>query len=124
MSKVLLVEDNPDIRSLLLVQIKWMGFTPITASTGKEALEIATSEKPDLILMDFLMPGMDGWEATRMLRSNPETKDIPILATTALSRPADLKSCIDAGCNDYIVKPFSVLDLQKKISELLVGAAV
>jgi two-component system, cell cycle response regulator DivK len=124
MSKVLLVEDNPDIRSLLLVQIKWMGFTPITASTGKEALETATSEKPDLILMDFLMPGMDGWEATRMLRSNPETKDIPILATTALSRPADLKSCIDAGCNDYIVKPFSVLDLQKKISELLVGAAV
>jgi two-component system, cell cycle response regulator DivK len=124
MSKVLVVEDNPDIRSLLLVQIKWMGFTPITASTGKEALEIATSEKPDLILMDFLMPGMDGWEATRMLRSNPETKDIPILATTALSRPADLKSCIDAGCNDYIVKPFSVLDLQKKISELLVGAAV
>jgi response regulator RpfG family c-di-GMP phosphodiesterase len=77
MTKVLLVEDNPDLRSLLLVQIKLMGFTPITASTGKEALEAATCEKPDLILMDFLMPGMDGWEATRMLRLNPETKDIP-----------------------------------------------
>ena len=119
MSKVLLVEDNPDIRSLLLVQIKLMGFTPITASTGKEALEAATCEKPDLILMDFLMPGMDGWEATRMLRLNPETKDIPILATTALSRPADLQSCIEAGCNDYIVKPFPVDELLNKIKALV-----
>jgi two-component system cell cycle response regulator DivK len=69
--------------------------------------------------MDMMMPGMDGWEAVRALRANPNTKNVPILATTALFRPHELKTCLEAGCNGYIVKPFSVLDLQNKISELL-----
>jgi two-component system cell cycle response regulator DivK len=69
--------------------------------------------------MDMMMPGMDGWDAVRALRANPNTKNVPILATTALFRPHELKTCLEAGCNGYIVKPFSVLDLQNKISELL-----
>jgi two-component system, cell cycle response regulator DivK len=69
----------------------------------------------------MMMPGMDGWEAAKTLRANPETKKIPILATTALFRPHELKTCLEAGCNDYIVKPFSVQNLRGKIRELLVA---
>jgi CheY-like chemotaxis protein len=76
-------------------------------------VEKANAEKPDLILMDMMMPVMDGWEAPRALRASRETKDIPILATTAIFRSADLKSCLDAGCNGYIVKPFNGMDLQR-----------
>jgi CheY-like chemotaxis protein len=72
-----------------------------------------------LILMDMMMPVMDGWEAARALRANPDTKNIPILAATALFRPHELKTCLEAGCNAYIVKPFSFLDLETRIRELL-----
>jgi CheY-like chemotaxis protein len=119
MRKVLIVEDHPDMRELLSWQIELMGFMPILAKHGKEGLEKAISEKPELILMDIMMPGMDGWEAVRALRATPETKDIPILAATALFRDSDLRTCMEAGCNSYIVKPFTFVELQSKIRELL-----
>ncbi|MGH7783996.1 MAG: response regulator [Candidatus Binatia bacterium] len=119
MKKVLIVEDHADMRELLTWQIELMGFVPISAKNGKEGLEKAIAERPELILMDIMMPGMDGWEAARTLRANPETKDIPILAATALFRDSDLKSCMDAGCNSYIVKPFTFQELQTKIRELI-----
>lgn len=119
MRKVLIVEDHPDMRELLSWQVELMGFMPILAKHGKEGLEKAISEKPELILMDIMMPGMDGWEAVRALRATPETKDIPILAATALFRDSDLRTCMEAGCNSYIVKPFTFLELQSKIRELL-----
>ena len=122
--KILIVEDHPDMRELLCLILESLDYIPIIASHGKECLEKAITEKPQLILMDMMMPGMDGWEAAKTLRANPETKKIPILATTALFRPHELKTCLEAGCNGYIVKPFSCLDLQTKIRELLVGAAV
>jgi CheY-like chemotaxis protein len=96
-----------------------MGFEPITASNGKEAIERALADKPDLILMDFVMPAMNGGQATRILRVIPKTKDIPILAMTALNRKSDLQHCINVGCNDYIVKPFPVHELQRKIKALI-----
>ena len=119
MRKVLIVEDHPDMRELLSWQIELMGFMPILAKHGKEGLEKAIAEKPELILMDIMMPGMDGWEAVRAMRAAPETKDIPILAATALFRDSDLKTCMEAGCNSYIVKPFTFLELQSKIRELI-----
>ncbi|OGQ23793.1 MAG: hypothetical protein A3C54_05775, partial [Deltaproteobacteria bacterium RIFCSPHIGHO2_02_FULL_60_17] len=82
--KILVVEDHPDMRELLLRQMQLMGFLVILAKHGAEGVERALKEKPHLILMDIMMPGIDGWEATRWLRSNPETRDIPILAATAL----------------------------------------
>ena len=85
MAKVLLVEDHPDIRRVLRVQLEWMGLTVILAKNGKEGFDTAIAEKPDLILMNSMMPEMDGWQANRVLRANPETKDIPILAATAMS---------------------------------------
>jgi len=110
------------MRELLTWQIELMGFMPIAARRGKEGVEKALSEKPELIIMDIMMPGMDGWEAARELRANSETKDIPILAATALFRDSDLKSCIEAGCNGYLVKPFTFQELQGKVRELIPSA--
>jgi CheY-like chemotaxis protein len=119
--KILIVEDHSELRVLVCVILETLDYVPIVASHGKEGVEKAIAEKPDLILMDMMMPIMDGWEAAKALRANPNTKNIPILAMTAVFRPNELKTCLEAGCNDYIVKPFSCLVLQTKIRELLVG---
>ena len=121
MKKVLIVEDHADMRELLTWQIELMGLLPIPAKHGKEGVDKAISEQPDLILMDIMMPGMDGWAAARELRANPQTKNIPILAATALFRDSDLKSCLDAGCNAYIVKPFTFQELQGKVREFIIS---
>jgi CheY-like chemotaxis protein len=114
---VLVVEDHPDSREILTHLLEFMGFTVIGAEHGGEGVEKALKEKPNLILMDILMPNMDGKEATRVIRSNPETQDIPIVATTVLYREPEIKSCIDAGCNDCLIKPFTLEQLQGKIQE-------
>ena len=105
-----------DILSHLL---EMMGFAVVTASNGVKGVEKAIVEKPDLILMDIMMPGMDGLEATRLIRSNRETEKIPILAVTALCRESELNACIEAGCNDYILKPFNFQKLKEKIQAIL-----
>ena len=119
--KILIIEDHPDMRELLVWQIQLMGYKPVQASNAKEGLEKAVIETPALILLDIMMPSMDGREAARVLRDNPETKDIPILATTALFREADLQSCLEAGCSGYLVKPFTFQELQSKLREMLPG---
>ena len=119
MRKVLVVEDHPDMLEVLTCQVEMMGFSVIPAKHGKEGVKKALEEKPSLILMDIMMPEMDGKAATRAIRSNPETQNIPILAATVLFREPDLKSCIEAGCNDYIVKPFTFQELQGKIQEYI-----
>ncbi len=119
MKKILLADDYPDMRELLRRQIERLGFIPILAENGKDVLEKAVVEKPRLILMDMMMPVMDGWEAVRSLRANPETKNIPILAATALFHDSDLKSCIDEGCNGYINKPFTIVELKDKVDEFI-----
>lgn len=118
-TKILLVEDHPELRDLLQGRIEEMGFTTITAKNGREGVDTAVAEKPDLILMNSIMPEMDGWEATRLLRSNPETKDIPILAATAMFLPSHLEAWLDVGCNDYIIKPFTMDELSRKIRALI-----
>ena len=123
MKKVLIIEDHSDMRELLTWQIELMGFVPVTAKRGNEGVEKAVSEKPELIIMDIMMPGMDGLQATREIRANEETKNIPILAATALFRDSDLKNCIDAGCNGYIIKPFTFQELQGKVRELIPSAS-
>ncbi len=118
MNKALIVEDDPDLQFLQSRLINSMGFAVISANNGKEGVEKAINEKPDLIFMDILMPGMDGREATRRIRSNQETEEIPILAVTAIIDKSQLRECIEAGCNDVIVKPFTAEDLQEKIRQL------
>ncbi len=116
---MLVVEDHPDSREILTHLLEFMGFAVIVAEHGGEGVEKALKEKPNLILMDILMPKMDGKEATRVIRSNPETRDIPILATTVLYRELEIRSCIEAGCNDCLVKPFTLQQLQGKIQEFI-----
>lgn len=123
MKKVLIIEDHGDMRELLTWQVELMGFVPITAKRGSEGVEKAVSEKPELIILDIMMPGMDGLQAARAIRANEQTKEIPILAATALFREPDLKSCIDAGCNAYITKPFTFQELQGKVRELIPAAS-
>jgi two-component system, OmpR family, alkaline phosphatase synthesis response regulator PhoP len=119
MRRVLVIEDNLTIRCLLQAIIQQMGFATTTAENGKDGVQRAIVEKPDLILMDVIMPEMDGREAMRILRAHPNTKEIPVITTTALSQGAVLKSCIDAGSNDHIVKPFTTEELLRKIKALI-----
>ena len=107
------------MRELLTWQVELMGFAALTAKQGSEGLQKAESERPHLIILDIMMPGMDGWQAARELKSNAVTQKIPILAATALFRDTDLKTCIDSGCNGFIVKPFTFQELQGKVKELI-----
>ena len=124
MKKILIIEDHADMRELLTWQVELMGFAALTAKQGTEGLEKAQRENPDLIILDIMMPGMDGWQAARELKGNPVTKNIPILAATALFRDNDLKTCMDSGCNGYIVKPFTFQELQGKVKELIPAVEV
>jgi len=119
MKKVLIVEDHLDLLDILTLQMEEMGFAVTSATNGIEAVEKAIEEKPHLILMDIMLPGIDGLEATRRIRSNPEAKEIPILAATAITNKSQLREYIEAGCNDVIVKPFTAEDLQEKIQAVL-----
>ena len=119
--KVLIVEDNESLRDLLARLLEHLDYLPVLASHDKEGIEKAIAEKSNLILMDMLMPVMDGWQAARALRANPETRNIPILATTALFASYEVKTFLEAGCDGYLVKPFTVLELRRKIAELLIA---
>ena len=119
MAKILIVDDNRDVREVLQCQLEMLGYLVVSAENGCIAIAKAIAEQPDLILMDIMMPEMDGWQASRAVRANPETKDIPILAATAMCRRADLNACLEAGCNGYIVKPFTMTELKQKIGELI-----
>jgi len=119
MKKALIVEDHPDLLEVLTWQLEMMGFAVVSANTGMEGVTKAVEEKPQLILMDIMMPGMNGREATRMIRTNRETEKIPILAITALCRESEQQDCIKAGCNGYIVKPFTPEKLLEKIQTVL-----
>jgi CheY-like chemotaxis protein len=122
MKKALIVEDHPDMLKVLGIQMELMGFSVITANNGKEGVRKAVEEVPNLILMDIMMPVMDGRVATRMIRSNPETQNIPILVSTALANNSVLESCFEAGCNAYITKPFTFKELQKKVQGFVPSA--
>jgi two-component system phosphate regulon response regulator PhoB len=119
MKKVLIIEDHADMRELLSWQVELIGFTAVIAKQAREGIDKALAEQPDLIILDIMMPGMDGWQAARELRQKPGLKDVPILAATALFRETDLKACTDAGCNGYIVKPFTFQELHAKVQELV-----
>jgi CheY-like chemotaxis protein len=117
MKKILVIEDHPDSLDVLSWQLEMLGFTVVSANNGREGVDKAIKEKPDLILMDMKMPGLDGREAARMIRNNPVTKDILIMATTVFYKGSDLRSCMEAGCTDYILKPFTFEELREKIQE-------
>ncbi len=117
--RILITEDIPDLRTLLKTVVESLGCECLLASNGKEAVDMAAAELPDLIMMDMVMPEMDGFQATRLIRQNPKTSFIPILAVTALGTHKNREDILQCGCDDYIVKPFKFEQLIPRIEKLL-----
>jgi two-component system, cell cycle response regulator DivK len=122
MTKILLVEDNEMNRDMLSRRLVRKGFDVVMAVDGSEAVTMAQSEHPDLILMDMSLPVVDGWEATRMVKTTEVTAHIPVIALTAHAMSGDREKALSAGCDDYDTKPIEMPRLLEKIEALLVRA--
>ncbi|MEK7341940.1 MAG: response regulator [Candidatus Binatota bacterium] len=116
--KILVVEDNEDNREIFVFRLQQLDFEVIVASNGKEALEIASRSKPDLIFMDLRMPVMDGWEATRALRQTEWGRDLPVIAVTAHAMKEEREKALNAGCDEFILKPVDYSIIQRTIQRL------
>jgi two-component system, cell cycle response regulator DivK len=122
--KILLVEDNDMNRDMLSRRLSRKGYTVVIAVNGLEAIELANSEQPDLILMDMSLPEMDGWECTRRLKDNSVTQRIPVIALTAHALKTDRDKAFNAGCDEYDVKPIDFPRLLGKIEGQLQGGQI
>jgi CheY-like chemotaxis protein len=118
-AKILVVDDEADLVSTVQYRLRWYHYEVITAANGKEGLEKATNEKPDLILLDIRMPVMDGYEMLERLKNRPDLKDIPVIMFTAYSDARDIAKAIDFGIVDYVTKPFDFIELMEKITNAL-----
>jgi CheY-like chemotaxis protein len=121
--KILLIEDNEDNRDSLSRRLQRRGFAVAFATDGKQGVAMAGSEKPDLILMDMNLPELDGWEATRQIKSAPETRMIPVIALTAHAMSGDRERALEVGCADYHTKPVEFARLLTQIEALLCPGA-
>ena len=119
MTKILLVEDNEMNRDMLSRRLARKGYDVQTAVNGEEGLAGAQSGSPDLILMDMSLPVIDGWEATRRIKADPQTASIPVIALTAHAMTGDRERALAAGCDDYDTKPIEFNRLLEKIEALL-----
>ena len=119
MPRILLVEDNEMNRDMLSRRLVRRGFEVLMAVDGQQGVDMASAEKPDLILMDMSLPVIDGWEATRRLKGNEETRSIPVIALTAHAMAGDKEKTIEAGCDDYDTKPVDLKRLLGKINTLI-----
>lgn len=119
MTKILLVEDNEMNRDMLSRRLLRKGYEVVMAIDGQQAVAMAQSENPDLILMDMSLPVIDGWEATRRVKAAETTSHIPIIALTAHAMSGDREKALGAGCDDYDTKPIEMPRLLEKIDALL-----
>ena len=122
MSKILLVEDNEMNRDMLSRRLERKGFEVVMAVDGQAGVNMASSSNPDLILMDLSLPIIDGWEATRQIKGDPATQNIPVIALTAHAMAGDEEKARAAGCDDYDTKPVNLNRLLEKIGKLLGNA--
>ena len=119
MAKILLVEDNEMNRDMLSRRLERRGYTVVMAVDGQQGVDMATSEQPDLILLDMSLPVIDGWEAARRIKGDDQTKEIPLIALTAHAMAGDREKTLAAGCDDYDTKPVELPRLLGKIQTLL-----
>lgn len=119
MPKILLVEDNEMNRDMLSRRLGKKGYAVVMALDGEQGLMMAKTEKPELILMDLSLPTIDGWEATRRLKADEETRAIPVIALTAHAMSGDRETALAAGADDYDTKPIELLRLLEKMEALL-----
>lgn len=118
--KILVVDDDRDTADLLQLQLRQIGF-PLSsvAADGVQAIQMILEEKPDLILLDIILPYVNGLEVARRLKANPRTRSIPILAVTARVMPGSREACLDSGCDGYLAKPYSLQELEAAVRKLL-----
>ena len=121
MTKILLVEDNEMNRDMLARRLRRKGFDVVVAVDGQQGVDMARSERPDLVLMDLSLPVMDGWTATTHLKSDADTRHIPVIALTAHAMTGDREKALNAGCDDFDTKPIDLKRLLGKINEKLEG---
>jgi len=119
MSKILIVEDNEMNRDMLSRRLERRGFAIVMAVDGQQGVDMARSEKPDLILMDMSLPVMDGWTATRTIKDDGDLQAIPVIALTAHAMEGDREKAMAAGCDDYDTKPIELPRLLEKIGKFL-----
>lgn len=119
MAKILLVEDNEMNRDMLSRRLVKRGYEVVIAVEGEQGVALARSDSPDLVLMDMSLPVLDGWEATRRLKSDPATRQIPVIALTAHAMAGDREKAREAGCDDFDTKPVELPRLLSKIEGLL-----
>lgn len=117
--RILLVDDEKDILVVLSRRLESWGYEVLTAASGKEGLQVAESGRPNLILLDIVMPEMKGREVCARLKANPLTRGIPVIFLTALGMPEQIEAGIAAGVDDYIVKPFEPKDMKDRIKDCL-----
>jgi len=116
---ILVVEDNLDNYELVRTILGIAGFDTFLAVNGQDGVDAARKQKPDLILMDMSLPEMDGWEATKLIRDNPETAHIPMIALTVHTLPLEMKRALDAGVNAYLPKPYDASQLIRLVESTL-----
>ena len=119
MAKILIAEDERDIRDLIAFTLQFAGYTVITANNGEEAVELTQREIPDLVLTDVRMPKMTGYEACKLIKANPSTRHIPVVFLSAKGQEAEVQTGLDAGGDEYLLKPFAPDQLTRKVAEIL-----
>lgn len=119
MVKILVAEDERDIRELIVFSLQFAGFEVVSASNGAEAVELAASERPDLILMDVRMPRMTGYQACEAIKQIPETQNTPVIFLSAKGQESEIQEGLGAGATKYILKPFAPDDLTLQVKQVL-----
>jgi CheY-like chemotaxis protein len=121
MKHIFVVVDEKNVRKIVEISMKKLGYSTSFANDGIEAIEILQKDdfSADLIILDVMLPGLNGFEISKQIRENPKIKDIPIIMITALAQEKNVQQGLDAGVNEYIIKPFSVLELQDKVKSIL-----
>lgn len=117
--RILLVEDHIDMLDVLEKGLGFLGYETMIAKNGLEAMQLAESESPDVIIMDIMLPKLNGLDAVSRIRKNPKTQALPIIAATAMAMPGDREKCLMTGCDGYIAKPFSHVELGQAIETVL-----
>ena len=119
MTKVVIAEDEPDIRDLIRFTLQFAGYEVFAAGNGEEGYELAKREKPDLVMMDVRMPKMTGYEACRKIKADPDLKHIPVIFLSAKGQDAEIQSGLDAGAEEYLLKPFAPDQLTERVRAVL-----
>jgi two-component system alkaline phosphatase synthesis response regulator PhoP len=119
MKKILIAEDERDIRDLVSFTLQFAGYQVVAAADGQEAVELAIREQPDMILMDVRMPRLSGYEACKRIKAEPSLVDVPVVFLSAKGQDSEIRLGLEAGAQEYVVKPFAPAELVEKVKSLL-----